>query len=109
MSMNITPFVPGQAIPKPQVPTGDDSAARQGAWRTAQEFEAFFLSRAMDDMFAGVKTDGPMGGGQGESMFRALLNEEYGKIVAGTGGVGIADAVYREIIKLQESKANANA
>ena len=42
MSMNITPFVPGQAIPKPQVPTGDDSAARQGAWRTAQEFEAFF-------------------------------------------------------------------
>ena len=63
----------------------------------------------MDDVFAGVKTDGPMGGGQGESMFRALLNEEYGKIVAGTGGVGIADAVYREIIKLQESKANANA
>ncbi|NQV60692.1 MAG: rod-binding protein [Alphaproteobacteria bacterium] len=109
MSMNIAPFVPGQSIPKPQLPTGNDSAARQGAWRTAQEFEAFFLSRAMDDMFSGVKTDGPMGGGQGESMFRALLNEEYGKIVAGTGGIGIADAVYREIIKLQEGKADAHA
>lgn len=109
MSMTITPFVPGQAVPKPRIPTANDSAARQAAWRTAKDFESFFISRTLDDMFAGVKTDGPMGGGQGESMFRALLNEEYGKIIAGTGGIGIADSVYREIIKLQESNADANA
>ncbi len=109
MSMSVSPFGPGPAIPKPQAPIGNDSAARQGAWRTAQEFESFFLSRALDDMFSGVKTDGPMGGGQGESMFRALLNEEYGKVISGTGGVGIADAVYREIIRLQEGKVDANA
>ena len=109
MSMDITPFVPGQSIPKPQIPTSDDSATLRNAWQSAQDFEAFFLSRAMDDMFAGVKTDGPMGGGQGESMFRALLNQAYGKIVASAGGIGVADAVYREIIKLQEGKANAHA
>ncbi len=108
MSMTITPFVPGPSIPKPEALAGNDSAALQGARRAAQDFEAFFLSRAMDDMFAGIKTDGPMGGGQGESMFRALLNEEYGKIIAGTGGIGIADAVHREIIKLQEGNADAN-
>ncbi len=103
MSMTISPYVAGPSIPKPQTPTGNDSAARQGAWRIAQDFEAFFLSRMLDDMFAGIKTDGPMGGGQGESMFRGLLNQEYGKVIADTGGVGVADAVYREMIKLQES------
>lgn len=109
MSMSINPFVPGPAIPKPQAPIGSDSAARQNAWRTAHDFESFFLSRSLDDMFSGVKTDGPMGGGQGETMFRALLNEEYGRVIAGTGGIGIADAVFREIIKLQEGNADANA
>lgn len=108
MSMNIAPFVPGPTIPKPQAPAGSGDAARLSAWRTAQDFESFFLSRAMDDMFAGIETDGPMGGGQGESMFRGLLNQEYGKVMSNNGGVGIADAVYREMIQLQEGKANAH-
>ena len=109
MSLGITPYVPGQTIPKPQIPTSNDSATKQHAWRTAKDFEAFFISRSLDDMFAGVKTDGPFGGGQGEGMFRALLNEEYGKIIGGNGGIGIADAVYREMIRLQESTGNADA
>jgi Rod binding domain-containing protein len=109
MSMSIIPFVPGQTIPKPQIPTADDSVARQRAWETAKDFESFFISRTLDSMFAGVKTDGPFGGGQGESMFRGLLNEEYGKIMGGAGGIGIADAVYREMIRLQEGNGNANA
>ncbi|MBT5079123.1 MAG: hypothetical protein HOK21_12825 [Rhodospirillaceae bacterium] len=109
MSMSITPFIPGGAIPKPQVPVGNGTDAEKGAWKTAQGFESFFISRMMDDMFAGIKTDGPTGGGQGETMFRALLNEEYGKIIADSGGVGIADAVYREMIKLQEGNSDANA
>ena len=109
MSISITPFVPGQAIPKPQIPTTDDSVARQRAWQTARDFESFFISRSLDSMFSGLKTDGPFGGGQGESMFRGILNEEYGKIMGGAGGIGIADAVYREMIRLQEGNGKANA
>ncbi len=78
--------------------TADASEAR----RTAEEFEAVFLSQVLKSMFAGIKTDGPMGGGNGEEMFRSMLNQEYGKILAKSGGVGIADAVYREILKTQE-------
>ncbi len=109
MTMTITPYVPGAKIPRVDVPTANDSASRQAAWRTAENFESFFLSRMLDDMFASIKADGPFGGGQSETMYRGLLNEQYGKVIADAGGVGIADAVYREILKLQEGTTNANA
>jgi Rod binding domain-containing protein len=109
MSMTITPFIAGAAIPKPQAPGGTDGTDRLAARRAAEDFESFFLSRMMDEMFAGVKTDGPFGGGQGETMYRGLLNQEYGKVLAEAGGIGITDTVYREILRLQEGNANANA
>ena len=55
-------------------------------------------------MFAGVKTDGPFGGGQGEKVFRSMLVQEYGKAAAKAGGFGLADEVQREILSLQEAQ-----
>ncbi len=72
------------------------------ARKAAEEFEAFFLAQFIDRMFADLPTDGTFGGGQGEKIFRSLLSQEYGKVMARTGGVGIADSVYREILKHQE-------
>lgn len=69
---------------------------------TAQEFEAVFLSQMMKPMFEGISTDGPFGGGQAEEMWRSLMVDEYGKSIAKSGGIGIADAVMREMIKMQE-------
>ena len=69
----------------------------------AQDFESFFLTSMMEQMFAGIETDGMFGGGQGESVFRSLLNQEYGKAIASSGGVGIADMVYRQMLALQEA------
>jgi Rod binding domain-containing protein len=37
-------------------------------------------------------------------MYRGLLMQEYGKTVARDGGFGIADAVEREMLKMQEVK-----
>ncbi|HZT89965.1 MAG TPA: rod-binding protein [Stellaceae bacterium] len=71
----------------------------------AQEFEAFFLSQAMQSMFAGVETNSLFGGGQSESVYRSLLLQEYGKVAARSGGLGIADAVQRQILKTQEVKS----
>lgn len=68
----------------------------------AQNFEAFFLARMLDQMFEGVETGGLFGGGQGERVWRSMLNQEYGKVIAKQGGVGIADMVKAEILKLQE-------
>jgi Rod binding domain-containing protein len=75
------------------------------ARRVAEDFEALFLSQMVQHMFAGVPTDGPFGGGNAENIYRSLLATEYGKLISRTGGIGIADAVQREILKLQESES----
>ncbi|MEQ1889581.1 MAG: rod-binding protein [Alphaproteobacteria bacterium] len=77
---------------------GTDAAAR----KTANEFESMFLSQMLEHMSSGVKADGPFGGGQGEEMFRSLLNQEYAGMLTKRGGIGIADHVYRQILALQE-------
>jgi Rod binding domain-containing protein len=68
----------------------------------AQAFEAFFLSQMLSDMFSGIETDPVFGGGPGETVFRSLMIDEYGKSLARNGGVGIADSVLQEIVRLQE-------
>lgn len=76
------------------------------AKKAAQDFEAVFLAELLGNMFEGVSTDGPFGGGQSEGIMRTLLIDEYAKSIAARGGVGIADNVYRELIRIQET-ANA--
>jgi flagellar protein FlgJ len=78
----------------------DPAAARQ----TAEDFEAFFLSQVFESMFSGVGADPMFGGGNGETVYRSLLLQEYSKVAAKAGGTGLADAVQREILRAQEVK-----
>ncbi|MEQ8268383.1 MAG: rod-binding protein [Parvibaculum sp.] len=71
-------------------------------WATAQDFEAQFVSTLFQSMYEGVGEDDPFSGGPGETMFRSMLVDQYGEQLAKSGGVGIADAVYREMLKMQE-------
>ena len=66
--------------------------------QTAEDFEAFFLSRMVET----ISTDGMFGGGNGEKVFRSLLINEYGKAMAKTGTVGVADYVMKSILEMQE-------
>ncbi len=70
----------------------------------AEQFEAIFLSQMISPMFETLEEDPMFGGGPGEKMYRSLLVEEYGKVLAQTGGVGLADQLQQELIKLQEIK-----
>jgi peptidoglycan hydrolase FlgJ len=70
--------------------------------KTAQQFEGVLISQMLNDMFDGIKTDGMFGGGEGEEMFRSLMVDEYGKQIAAQGGIGLADAVTRELMQRQE-------
>lgn len=85
---------------KPPAHSNDPAKAKQAA----QDFEAQFLSQMVEHMFAGVGTGGMFNGGHGEEMFRSMLFDQYGKALARAGGVGIADAVQREILRVQEGK-----
>jgi Rod binding domain-containing protein len=73
----------------------------------AQDFEAVFIAEMMKPMFEGISTEAPFGGGKGEEVFRDLLLQEYGKIIAKTGSVGIADSVKQAMIEMQEAADNA--
>lgn len=89
------------AKPVQPVSQADQAAARQ----SAEEFEAVFLSQMLGHMFAGVETDGMFGGGEAEQVYRSLLVDEYGKAMSRSGGIGIADQVMSEILKVQEFQA----
>jgi Rod binding domain-containing protein len=43
--------------------------------KAAKDFEAVFINEFMGSMFEGVSTDGPFGGGPGETMFRSMMIE----------------------------------
>ncbi len=73
------------------------------AREAAQDFEAFFLSKMTESMFEGISTDGLFGGGNSEKIYRSMLINEYGKVMARTGSVGVAGYVMDSILKMQES------
>lgn len=75
---------------------------REKAKEKAVEFETVFLSTMLDQMFEGISTEEPWGGGQAEETYRSFLNNEYASNIASNGGIGIADQIYTEILKMQE-------
>ncbi|MBK1666226.1 chemotaxis protein [Rhodospirillum rubrum] len=73
------------------------------AKESAQEFESFFLGQMLQPMFSSIETEAPFGGGHAEEMWRSMMVDEYGKMIARNGGVGIADAVMRVMLANQEA------
>ncbi|MHA6287052.1 rod-binding protein [Maricaulis sp. CAU 1757] len=74
----------------------------EDARAAAEEFESFFLSQMIEQMFSGVGEDNPFGGGAGEKAFTGLLHEEYAKVMSQAGGLGLADRLTSEILRYQE-------
>lgn len=73
------------------------------ARKAAEEFESFFLTQMFEFMSSGIKSDQTFGGGQAETTWRSFLNDQYGRQMAKGRGLGIADMVYDQILKMQEA------
>lgn len=93
-------LAPPTLAPSPAA-TAAELAKRGQIKQTARDFEASFLSAMMQQMFSGLSTSGPFGGGAGEEMFRSVLTDAMAKQMSRTGGVGVAASVEREMLKLQ--------
>ncbi len=74
----------------------------QQARKVAEDFEAVFIGQMLQPMFKNLGAEKPFGGGQSESMWRSMQVDEFGKAITKAGGIGIADQVFREILKTQE-------
>lgn len=91
------PPLPG--APLPASPTA--GAPSDELRRIAEEFESVFIAQMLAPMFQGIETDGLGGGGIGEEMFRPMMIEQYADAIAKAGGIGLADHVVREFVRMQ--------
>jgi Rod binding domain-containing protein len=91
------------ATTAPGTPEGVSGArARPEALRAAaQEFEAVFLAQVLAQLNPAPAGEGGSDGGD-HSLFHEMFNEEMAKLISRSGGVGVADAVLKEMLKLQE-------
>ena len=74
----------------------------------SEEFESLFISQMLGHMFEGVGTNETFGGGEGEDAFKSFMTDEYSKMIVKTGGIGIADNVKAEMIRMQETSTGNN-
>ncbi len=89
---------------KPVAPSLGKKASEEQARKVARDFESFFIAQMLQPMFREVTPAEPFSGGSGEDVWRSFQIEEYGKAIARSGGIGIGDMVYREILKAQEAR-----
>jgi flagellar protein FlgJ len=87
-----------------RLPKTNASANMAKMRETAREFEAVFIAQMLQPMFENLSPEAPFGGGHGEDVWRSMQVQEYGKAISKAGGIGIADQVLREMIKMQEGK-----
>ena len=95
-------------LPTPTAPAAPgaslSAAALDRIKKTAQDFEASFLSEMYKPMFEGLQTDGPFGGGEAEGTWRSFLIDAMAKQTVKAGGVGLSNVVMSEMIKMQEGR-----
>jgi len=83
--------------------TAAKSATETKARKASTDFESMFLEQSLDRLTQSEGTDGPLGeNGTGGSVYRSMLTKEYAGQIVKSGGVGIADQVFREMMKMQE-------
>ncbi|MCK6418094.1 MAG: rod-binding protein [Alphaproteobacteria bacterium] len=104
----MTPLSASSPLPLTSASTAQKGRHQQEEIETAaRDFEAMFIAEMMKPLFEGISVDAPFGGGKGEEVFRGMLLQEYGKIVASRGGFGLAEPVRAQMILMQGMKNKA--
>jgi peptidoglycan hydrolase FlgJ len=68
----------------------------------AKNFESMFVSQMLEQMAGDSLGSEAFGDSETNDIYKGLVMEEYGKIIARSGGIGIAPYVKSELLKLQE-------
>ncbi|MFC0383983.1 rod-binding protein [Muricoccus vinaceus] len=83
-------------------PAGGNAALAQ----VARRFEAQALGALLKPVF-GEAPKGLLSGGTAEQQWRPMLVEQHARAWAGRGGIGIAPAVYSELLRAQAAQQGA--
>ena len=91
------------AIPAPASSQSADAAPDAKVLKAARDFEAMAIGQMLEPMFATVDTSKSMfSGGAGEESFKPMLVTEMAKEVEAHGGLGLADSIYQQMLRMQE-------
>lgn len=64
-----------------------------------KDFESVMLGQVFKQMRATIGTTDPLNGGKANEMYQDMLDDERAKVMAGSGGFGLADAIYRQLVQ----------
>jgi flagellar protein FlgJ len=95
---------PVPTAPSAGTSTGVSDARRAQIRKTAEDFEASFVSEMLKPMFEGLSTDGPFGGGEAEGTWRSFMIDAMAKQTVKAGGIGLTNVVMSEMLKMQEAR-----
>ena len=91
----------------PTRPTTLSPSAMGRLHKQAEELEGVFLNTLTKQMFSSIKTDSDsFGGGFAEDTWRSMQSEQIANSMAQSGGLGIADQMLGDLIKMQEAAQN---
>ena len=80
-------------------------AAHEKMRRTAEDFTSVALNELLKPIFDTADTsDGPFGGGAAEQAFKPMMVSEIAKKIARSGGLGLAEPVLQQMLRLQETR-----
>lgn len=96
-----TPALPFEVLNPAATPSAAGAQTPAQIRKVAEEFEAAFLTAMLQPVFSQLSTEAPFGGGQGEAAFKSFMVESMAKQTAKAGGVGLADAVTRQLLGQQ--------
>ena len=109
-ALAVSPDLLRPAVTAPTAGAGPlDDAKRAKIARSAQDFEASFTSVMLGQMFEGVETSAPFGGGEGEAAFKSFMTDAMAKAMTKHGGIGVAKVIEKELLKLQGLAASTPA
>jgi flagellar protein FlgJ len=95
-------------IPMPKLDT--HSPGYQKVYKQAKDFEGVFLNTLMKEMFSSIKTDTKsFGGGFAEETWRGMQAEQFAGAMADSGGIGLADQLMPDLLRLQEASTSPSS
>lgn len=104
-ALSVSPDLLKPAVAAPTAaPGGLDDGKRAKIAKASKDFEAQFLSTMLGEMFQGVETSAPFGGGEGEGMFKSFLTDAMSKSIVRHGGIGLSASIQKELLKMQGAR-----
>lgn len=90
------PSIPTAHLAPAKAPPAD-TPERKKLQQAVRDFEAIFIGMMLKQSEASAMADDPLSKGPGASIFRDMLADERAKAMSQSGGLGLAEGLYREL------------